>query len=351
MPDAGATCVADPQRALAHRTRGRGTTDRRGHGSCFDWRTAARHHLTTGILRNLERDQRLAAIAVCIEIERARVRHRRLNAYRPYQKSDAIFTLGGLDYTAVLNGDLFPCDRLDSIEPLGIARSGAKYFRLDSELSQSSVSLLLGSPTSDRFVRLVPDTAQEDRPLTTLLEATIRPADPQWFAKLRVPRNRVQGSTYIHEDMTLTQETADRYWERYVKGIFKIDFSIKESSGKIFLSVEELCDREIKSDILIGRHIHLDLEASQGQPLLSQTLGHIDLAINIYQGVKAKERIETQLAEGKKVKATSRSHLLRLNGVPATYLFALATTFFHGTHLTFDWIRDVASGLGPSDTP
>ena len=65
---------------------------------------------------------------------------------------------------------------------------------------------------------------------------------------------------------------------------------------------------------------------------------HIDLAENLYVGEDAFQRDKDDLKNGKMVqKATYRTHLLRVNGIPFESIFKFAYAFFKSKQLVDEW--------------
>lgn len=70
------------------------------------------------------------------------------------------------------------------------------------------------------------------------------------------------------------------------------------------------------------------------------TVKHLDLAINVYSGKAAEQRVSESLSDGRVTNATFRTHLLRIEGIPAQALFAIAAHFFVSSVLLGEWFKD-----------
>ena len=89
---------------------------------------------------------------------------------------------------------------------------------------------------------------------------------------------------------------------------------------------------------MIGRMIHLDTDAKRGTSFKDAVLNHIDLAENLYVGDDAFQRDDDDLSNGRMVqKATYRTHLLRVNGIPFESIFKVAYAFFKSKQLVDEW--------------
>lgn len=89
---------------------------------------------------------------------------------------------------------------------------------------------------------------------------------------------------------------------------------------------------------IIGHMIHLDTDAVIGTSFHKSKLNHLDLAINIYTGSNAESRLLTNLANGGKVAdASFRTHLLRVENINFSDLFAFAYSFLKSKTLVDEW--------------
>ena len=106
------------------------------------------------------------------------------------------------------------------------------------------------------------------------------------------------------------------------------------------MMVEELSERP-RQPFLLGRCIHLDTADDPGTPFDKAVLHHIDLAINVYVGDARATRLGQNLAEiGKVVDATTRTHLLRMDGVQFSMLLSYAWLFFVSEPLVKEWLQE-----------
>lgn len=89
---------------------------------------------------------------------------------------------------------------------------------------------------------------------------------------------------------------------------------------------------------IVSRMIHLDTDATIGSSFHDSKLNHLDLAINIYTGNNAENRLSENLAYGEKVTdASFRTHLLRVENTNFSDLFAFAYSFFKSKTLVDEW--------------
>ena len=106
------------------------------------------------------------------------------------------------------------------------------------------------------------------------------------------------------------------------------------------MMIEELTDID-QNGLMYGRCIHLDSDAPVGTDFDNVILNHLDLAINIYEGNDAKQRLNDNLAGGNvTTDASFRTHLLRIEKIPFKALFDFVTIFFKSEILTNEWIDD-----------
>ena len=78
-----------------------------------------------------------------------------------------------------------------------------------------------------------------------------------------------------------------------------------------------------------------------GTPFCESFVNHLDLAINVYEGISAKKRYENNLASGIIVEdSTFRTHLLRIENIPLKSLILFTISFLQSKTLINDWFND-----------
>ena len=88
---------------------------------------------------------------------------------------------------------------------------------------------------------------------------------------------------------------------------------------------------------VIGRMIHHDSNVVIG--IKDAILMHIDLALDLYIDLDADAKMGKTLADCKKVqKATTRTHVLRVDNVSFETLFKFVISFFRSKNLTQEWL-------------
>ncbi|HYM68866.1 MAG TPA: hypothetical protein VEZ44_04660 [bacterium] len=80
-----------------------------------------------------------------------------------------------------------------------------------------------------------------------------------------------------------------------------------------------------------------DVDAAAKQ-CLAADVAPIDLALNVYEGARAREREAGTIRHGVEVDATTRTHVLRVDGVPFSTMFELARHFFAALSLTDEFL-------------
>lgn len=129
-------------------------------------------------------------------------------------------------------------------------------------------------------------------------------------------------------------------YEYLIKKIRRLDvIAQRKNSGVFSMMIEEL--QQESDDIVIGRCIHLDSSAPLGTNYEEVQLSHLDLAINVYFDDTGRERMASNLANGKKVtNATCRTHLFRIDDVPLSSLMVFARMFFISMTLLNEWTAE-----------
>jgi len=192
------------------------------------------------------------------------------------------------------------------------------------------------------FVRLDPWNCLDVLPKTILKEIAVRPANPSWASDMRIYRGKKEGARHVLEKMDEpTEENKHLFWDFHTKGIRRLEISARREHDDHFsMMIEELSAKEEKSNIWLGRCIHLDSRDPIGTEFSKCRLDHIDLAMNVYMDETMLIREEQFLDEGKVVDASCRIHLLRYNNVPFSSLLEMSRYFFQSEALTEEWIVD-----------
>lgn len=190
------------------------------------------------------------------------------------------------------------------------------------------------------YVRLNPYEVYDQRPDQKLFESILVPANPNWWKKLTIYNRTKEGASYVLDDCT-PKENPLQYWELHIKNINRLEVIAKRNnSGNLSMMIEEITGID-HNGILIGRMIHLDSDNEYGHDFENAILNHLDLAINIYEGENAKNRLNDNLANGNRTTdASYRTHLLRIEDIPFKGLFGFVTSFFRSKILINEWFED-----------
>jgi hypothetical protein len=90
---------------------------------------------------------------------------------------------------------------------------------------------------------------------------------------------------------------------------------------------------------VIGRMIHCDTDATNQTPCEDVVLYHLDLAVNVYEGVTGGERLTTPLP--KRVEASNRIHLFKGAPLPLNLLPGIAYLFFRSHRLLYQALPEL----------
>jgi hypothetical protein len=182
-------------------------------------------------------------------------------------------------------------------------------------------------PRAPLFVRLDPQKAWLQPAMQLLMEAILVPANPTWWRSLGLYRGQETGAQYVIDPPASAGDDIDAFVEYHVHGLRKLEtIAQRKEPHHLTMMLEEL---EVRRDgLLIGRCIHLDTSAPVGTPPSEAKVLHVDLAINVYRGALAAERLSSAMNDAEKVKTPIRTHLLRAEQVPFDVLTLLSFMFF-----------------------
>ena len=295
--------------------------------------------LDTGFFRDLPPDQRIAAFLVSLDLA-DRAERRGLRSRSAEYQPDMPLFVGRTDLFAnARNLELINFKALGQIRDDGIVALSTGFGRLDPMLPASLVQTMAtayeGKPL---FVRLDPQQAWTQRPQQVLMETTMVPANPRWWSTLALHIKETTGGKYELIPPTSPSEDLDGYWEYHAKGIRRIEtIAQRKKAVHLTFMLEEL--QEVRPGLLVGRCIHLDTSEGVGtSPAVAPVL-HADLAINVYEDNRAKDRLDSDLRTDK-VKATFRTHLLRAEDVPFEIAALWSRLFFVSRELRLDLFAD-----------
>ncbi len=274
--------------------------------------------------------------------------HQRLkyleNSLEKYSISQPLFKSNQALFSQTLNDELIPSTQFQKMLLKNVLRlANGQYAYVDESLEPPLLQQL-----EDRgltyYVRVNPYYIYEAYPPILIKEAAWRKPSPKWHNAIGIKPNKNDGfSYYIPEDVDIKTHPYE-YIDRYFLHILRLEGEYKrERDGYFSMMVEEL--KEVSHPFLeefyiIGRMIHLD-SIEDGEDGLNAKLKHIDLAVNIYTGDDAINRVNERLENGGKiVDATYRSHILRLNDALLSDIIPFST-FFESKYLQDEWIKDM----------
>lgn len=274
--------------------------------------------------------------------------HQRLkyleNSLEKYSISQPLFKSNQALFSQTLNDELIPSTQFQKMLLKNILRlANGQYAYVDESLEPPLLQQL-----EDRgltyYVRVNPNYIYETNPPILIKEAAWRTPSPKWQNAIGIKPNQKDGfSYYIPEDVDRDTHPYE-YMDRYFLHILRLEGEYKrERDGYFSMMVEELKEEKhpfLDEYYIVGRMIHLD-SYEDGEKGLNAKLKHIDLAINLYTEDAALDRINERLEnKGKEVKATYRSHILRLNNTQLSDIIAFST-FFESKCLQEEWIKDM----------
>lgn len=266
------------------------------------------------------------------------------NSLERYSTSQPLFESNQELFSQTLNNELIPSTQFQKVFLKNVVRlSDGKYAYIDESLEPSLLQQLEERGLA-YYVRVNPNYIYETHPPILIKEAAWRKPSPKWHNAIGIKPNKNDGfSYYIPEDVDLKTHPYE-YIDRYFLNILRLEGEYKRKrDGYFSMMVEEL--KEVSHPFLeefyiIGRMIHLD-SIEDGEDGLNAKLKHIDLAVNIYTGDDAINRVNERLENGGKiVDATYRSHILRLNDALLSDIIPFST-FFESKCLQDEWIKDM----------
>ncbi|MEL7635069.1 hypothetical protein [Sporomusa sphaeroides] len=182
-------------------------------------------------------------------------------------------------------------------------------------------------------------------PVFVIKEQLIIPLKHKCIENLTLYNGETTGSHYVlHKDEPCpTTYLKQKSNEEYGKGIRSLEVSAgRNNDGNLHMMIEEInIDFEYGTKYIATKCIHLDTDDKIGTPYTKSILNHIDLAINVYNEEAYQIRKNQKLKNGKVEDATFRTHLIRLEKVPFTILFDLASLFFGSIVLVKNWLDDL----------
>lgn len=193
-------------------------------------------------------------------------------------------------------------------------------------------------PSLPLWIRLEPDFFSMTKPVDILFEQVIRPIDPSWWPTLSLASGRETSARYFLP-AEMDKENLLAYWEYHAIKIRSLEVQAKRNAkGNLSVMYEELVQED--EDLVIGRMVHLDTDDQVGTSNEKSTLNHLDLAINVYRGEAARDRLRIPMTDPGAIMTKTRTHVLRIQGIPFDAQIMFALLFLKSTVLKMDWIMD-----------
>jgi len=266
----------------------------------------------------------VALISVSVDLQNAVRVHRSKSVHRHYEPGDPLI----VDNRAlragngIRDGELVPLPKLKELPgDWFVYKCGFNRVYLDPDLDPRIVRLVMTDvPRGKIWVRLLPSSP----------DFVIGQTKPKHLWLCDVP-TRVDQSGETFPDHPIEKAL----------GIIKLQWAGRYQANKQYfsLSVEQLIQPTPAEPWCYGLMIHLDGQSNTPEIGLDNQLGHLDLAINYYEGVAAQERLEQPHDLPKKTDASYRIHLFRVEGMQFRLLSFVAQIFFPGTGCLLKWLE------------
>ncbi len=307
-----------------------------------------RGYLAIGFFKQFTGIKRVACFVMTFEIDEIKTKNNWKKRCEPYSKEQPLFQKEPKLFDAIRKKDngskdleLIDFRVFNQINDSEILKVNKSYTLIDSALNPQIVSWTK-STFNDRplYIRANPYKIFDKQPPQLIFEAILMPANPNWWRNLTIHNRAKEGASYILDDCS-PKENYRQYWEFHIKNIKRLEVIAKRNNnGNLSMMIEELTGID-NQGLMFGRMIHLDTDSTYGTAFEESKLNHLDLAINVYEGETAKERLEDNLAKGNKsTSASYRTHLLRIENIPFKGLFGYVISFFKSQTLINEWFED-----------
>lgn len=192
-----------------------------------------------------------------------------------------------------MRGDLVRYGSIGALREDGVITTCAGVVRLEPFLNASLLTWVEGAaPGAALWVRLDPYFSANERPLLVLFEAVLLPANPKWWQKLTLHKGAKDGGQYALQPPANPNDDLEAFWDYRVRHVRRLEVhAVRRKENYLAMMVEELVDTRAEDGLLIGRGVHWDTAATPGTDVQDATTDHLDLAINIYSGDAANQRM------------------------------------------------------------
>ena len=312
--------------------------------------------LPIGFFRDAGVEDRLVLYTITFEAEE-RIHTAQMKArLEHYTKEQPLFKVlpdlwAQVRVSGERDADLINVAQLELVDGTEFARFQGRYVKLDRGLNPGLLRWIRHQfQTSPLYVRLDPHRVFDELPRSLLQEAIIRPIDPNWWTTLKVYLGNKDGLAHALLPPATPKDDLESWWEYHAKGIRRLEMSVgRRNSGNLSVMIEELTRPVGNHEEVLGLCVHMDTDSAVGTTALNARLNHLDLALNWYPGADGEARLSQRLDAGM-VQTATRSHLLRVEGIPFTALFEITSAFFTSRVLVREWLS-AQSFTTPSATP
>lgn len=284
--------------------------------------------LLTGWFNGMPESDRVGSLLATLDVSH-QIEERDLEIRcAKYRESDKLFQVHPSLLSNARDQELIPRAILTDVMDDGLVQTENGYARLDAMLPSAIVNVLATVyPQAPLFVRLDPQKAWLQPAKQLLMETILVPANPTWWRNLGLYRGAETGAQYVIDPPGSAGDDINAFVEYHVHGLRKLEtIAQRKEPQHLTMMLEELEER--RDGLLIGRCIHLDTSAPVGTPPSEAKVLHVDLAINVYRGELAAERLSSAMNKAEKVKTPVRTHLLRAEQIPFDVLTLLSFMFF-----------------------
>lgn len=299
--------------------------------------------LDSGYFQSFDGEVRILAFLICMEANWLRKIERFKCLCEKYCENQLLFTETNLLEASRDNElvDINEIKFLDGFDYVEVCELG--YAKINDFLDHNIISRSIRSfPNARMYVRLNHHEFYKEKPLQRLDEEVVRPPNPQWVSNLKIHKNNAEGASYFIDKPDLgAGVNAIKSVDYYRRGIRKLQVCVKRNSGNnLSMLIEELSEEYLDDlGLLVGRCIHLDTDAEYGESRSNAILNHLDLAVNFYDGIDCVDRQNRDISHEEMVKASFRTHLFRIEGIPFNSL-VIYVRLFLSEYLACEWLRD-----------
>jgi len=302
-----------------------------------------RGYLEMGFFINYSDIERATCFVICFELEEIVTKKTWRQRCEKYNNSQELFINAPHLLNYVLNDELInrvAFTQINNSEILQIKKGGG-YTLLDYALNPLIASWTISNfPDNNIYLRANPHKYFNERPPQLFLESVLIPANRNWWRNLKIYNGDKEIASYILEECS-PKDNLQKYLEFHIKKVRRLEVVAKRNyNGNLSMMIEEITDID-NYGLRFGRCLHLDTDSEYGTAFENSVLNHLDLAINIYEDEVAKKRWEVNLASGTvTIKASYRTHLLRVEQIPFKELFVFVDLFFKSKTLVNEWLED-----------